>query len=301
MGALPFNNGTLWLLRLLIRLVIKPGALPAGIAVQNTSIPGPDGKATIRLRIYRPQAAGSKAPALLWMHGGGMIGGVPEQDDLYVRRFVEEAGMVVVSVVYRMAPEHPFPAPLEDCLAAFTWMQEQAEVLGIDPSRLAVGGSSAGSGLAALVAQTARDRGGVQPVFQLLVYPMLDDRTAARSDIDPEGHFAWNNKSNRFGWEAYLKQPAGSASVPAGSVPARRADLSGLSPAWIGVGSLDLFHDEDTDYARRLNEAGVPCELVVVPGAFHGFDISMDPKYVEPPVVKEFRRSQVAALKRALG
>jgi len=296
MGSFAINAKTLWLLRLLSKLLIWPAKMPAGIRVNNAFITSRDQETKIRVRIYKPQAAAPQAPALLWMHGGGYVGGVPEQDDMYVIPFIQEAGVVVVSVDYRLAPDHPFPAPLEDCYTALKWLATQAETLGIDPHRIAIGGDSAGAGLAAALAQLAYDRGEIRPAFQLLVYPMLDDHTATRMDIDPEAHFAWNNNSNRFGWESYLNQPVGAATVPAGSVPARRADLSGLPAAWIGVGTCDLFHDEDVAYAQRLKEADIACELVTVHGAFHGFDLSVP----ETQVAKNFRKSQVQALKNAM-
>ncbi len=295
MPRISLRAKSLWLSRPLTSLLFKMLPMPAGIRVKNTFIERAD-QTQIRIRIYQPQALSSKAPALLWMHGGGYVIGAPEQDDTYVAPFVQEMGMLVVSVDYRLAPDHPFPAPLEDCYTALRWLAAQAGALGIDPGRIAIGGDSAGAGLAAALAQLAHDRGEIRPAFQLLIYPMLDDRTAARAEFDPEAYFVWNNVSNRFGWEAYLSQPCGAETVPAGSVPARRADLAGLPPAWIGVGTLDLFYDESVAYARRLQEAGIPCELVTVPGAFHGFDL-LAPKV---QVVKDFRKSQVQALKNVL-
>lgn len=280
---------------LLTRLLLKTPPMPAGIQVKDTCIASQD-HAQIRIRIYQPQLTTPQAPALLWMHGGGYIIGVPEQDDTYVVPFIQEIGIVVVSVDYRLAPGHPFPTPLEDCYAALQWLTAQAGTLGIDPHRIAIGGNSAGAGLAAALAQLAYDRGEVQPIFQLMVYPMLDDRTAVRKDIDPEANFVWNNASNRFGWEAYLNQPCGAETAPAGSVPARRDDLGGLPPAWIGVGTNDLFYDEAAAYARRLTKAGIACELVTVPGAFHAFDLFAP----EMQAAKDFRQSQVQALKNAV-
>ena len=277
------------------RLFLKTPPLPAGILITDTFIASHD-LTPIRIRLYQPQAAAPQAPALLWMHGGGFIIGAPEQDDTYVVPFIQEIGMLVVSVDYRLAPEHPFPAPLEDCYAALQWLSAGASRLGIDPGQIVIGGNSAGAGLAAALAQLAYDRGEVHPIFQLLIYPMLDDRTAVRKDIDPKANPVWNNASNRFGWEAYLNQPCGAETVPAGSVPARRANLSGLPPAWIGIGTNDLFYDEAAAYARRLTEAGIACELVTVPGAFHAFDI-FDPAM---QAVKDFRQSQVQALTHAL-
>ena len=168
--------------------------------------------------------------------------------------------------------------------------------LNIDPKRIAIGGNSAGSGLAAALAQMTYDRKDIQPAFQLLLYPMLDDRTVLRTDIDDSNNVTWNHKSNRFGWESYLGQECGAEKVPAYSVPARRTDLSGLPPAWIGVGDLDIFHDEDVAYAHRLQECGVECKLDVIPGAFHGFD-AFDQ---HAPIVQEFKTMQVSALKKYL-
>lgn len=292
---LDYSRGTIWLFNVLMRLVPRPKAL-AGLRVENVLIPREAGRTKIRLRIYRPKSAGMPAPALLWMHGGGYLMGRPEQDDGSCAQFVHEAGITVVSVEYRCAPKHPFPAALDDCYSALRWMALNPQNLNIDPQRIAVGGNSAGGGLAAALAQLAHDRKEVRPVFQLLVYPMLDDRTVLRTDIDDSNNVTWTQGSNRFGWEAYLGRECGADELPAYSVPARRADLAGLPPAWIGVGDLDIFHDEDVTYAKRLKECGVECELDVVPGAFHGFDV-FDPRV---PVVQDFRKSQIAALKRYL-
>jgi acetyl esterase/lipase len=215
----------------------------------------------VGVRLFRPADPG-RAPALLWIHGGGYVIGSAEMDDQLCARFSQRLGITVASVEYRLAPEHPYPAALQDCYAALTWL---AGLSGVDPARVAIGGASAGGGLAAALALWARDH-GFTPAFQLLVYPMLDDRSAMTAD--KTGYRLWNPRANRFGWSAYL----GDAD-PRVAVPARRDDLSGLPPAWIGVGSNDLFHDEDLAYAERLTAAGVPCEVEVVPGAFHGFDI----------------------------
>jgi acetyl esterase/lipase len=203
---------------------------------------------------------------------------------------------MVISVDYRLAPRHPFPAALEDSWAALKWASNQAEEIGIDPVRIAIGGSSAGGGLAAALVQLAHDRQEVSPIFQLLVYPMLDDRTVARSDLKYKQFIIWPQESNRFGWESYLGQPCGEDHMPVYAVPARREDLSGLPPAWIGVGSEDLFCDENVAYAHRPTECGVECEFVFVPGAFHGFD-AFNPQI---SIVREFRKSQIAAMKKHL-
>ncbi|GLK27949.1 esterase [Agromyces luteolus] len=238
------------------------------------------------VRVFTPtDAATSVAPeatsaesesgargALLWIHGGGLVIGAAAQDDPWCARLAERLGIVVVSVEYRLAPEHPFPAPLDDCVAAWQWLQDAAAARGIDPARVAVGGQSAGGGLAAALAQRLLDEGGSQPVAQLLYCPMLDDRTAARRDLDAVRHFAWTNRDNLVGWSSYLQAPLGADDVRDFAVPARRADLTGLPPAWIGVGDIDLFHDEDLAYASALRDAGVECTVDVVPGAPHGFE-----------------------------
>lgn len=238
----------------------------------------------VGVRLHRPPTAAGPGPALLWIHGGGYVIGHPAQDDGFCRRYARRLGATVAAVNYRLAPENPYPASLEDCYTALKWL---AALPGVDRSRVAIGGGSAGGGLAAALALLARDRGEIPLAAQLLVYPMLDDRTVA----DKPGVRLWNGSSNRFGWRAYL----GNAD-PDIAVPARRTDLSGLPPAWIGVGTLDLFHDEDLAYAERLRAAGVPCEVEVVEGAFHGFDAVAQ----KAPVSQRFFDSQCAWLQRAL-
>jgi acetyl esterase/lipase len=238
------------------------------------------------VRLFRPVGVAGPAPALLWIHGGGFVIGTARQDDPVCRGFSKTLGITVASVEYRLAPEHPYPAPLQDCYAVLTWL---AALPAVDPGRVAIGGASAGGGLAAALALLARDRGEVSPAFQLLVYPMLDDRSGAAAD--KPNYRLWNARANRFGWTAYL----GSAD-PVVAVPARRDDLSGLPPAWIGVGDNDLFHDEDLAYAERLTSAGVPCQVEVVPGVFHGFDL-VAPK---APVSQRFFASQCDALRSGL-
>jgi acetyl esterase/lipase len=240
----------------------------------------------VGVRLHRPVGVSQPAPALLWIHGGGYVMGTAQQDDALCHRFTRELSITVASVDYRLAPEHPYPAPLEDCYSALTWL---AGLPAVDPARVAIGGASAGGGLAAALALLARDRGEITPVLQLLAYPMLDDRSGA-APKDPN-YRMWGPKSNRFGWASYL----GNAN-PQVAAPARRDDLAGLPPAWIGVGTNDLFHDEDLAYAERLTAAGVPCDVEVVPGAFHGFD-QVVPKAA---VSQAFFASQCAALRTAL-
>jgi acetyl esterase/lipase len=242
----------------------------------------------VNVRLFRPSSASGAGPALLWIHGGGYVIGSPAQDDALCRRYARELGATVASVDYRLAPKHPYPAPLEDCYSALKWL---ARLRSVDPDRVAIGGASAGGGLAAALALLARDRAEVPLAAQLLVYPMLDDRTVDRKDLDHPGHRLWNQSSNKFGWACYL----GDAD-PDIAVPARREDLSGLPPAWMGVGTLDLFHDEDLAYAERLKAAGVPCEVEVVSGAFHGFD-GIVPK---AQVSQSFFNSQCAMLRETI-
>ncbi|WP_193044916.1 alpha/beta hydrolase [Mycolicibacterium baixiangningiae] len=241
----------------------------------------------VKVRLFRPTGVPVPAPALLWIHGGGYILGTAAQDDELCRRFARQLGITVASVDYRLAPESPYPTPVEDCYAALTWL---ARLPAVDPQRVAIGGASAGGGLAASLALLTRDRGELQPVAQLLVYPMIDDRTVERRGLDNPGHRLWNQASNRFGWSAYLGEADRDVAVPA-----RREDLAGLPPAWIGVGTLDLFHDEDLAYAERLRAAGVPCQVEVVQGAFHGFD-GVLPK---ADVSRAFFRSQCDTLRQA--
>jgi acetyl esterase/lipase len=240
----------------------------------------------VGVRLHRPVGVSQPGPALLWIHGGGYVIGSAQQDDARCHRFCRELGITVAAVDYRLAPEHPYPAGLEDCYSALTWL---AGLPAVDSARVAIGGASAGGGLAAALALLARDRGELTPTLQLLSYPMLDDRSGAGPKSP--NYRLWSPKSNRFGWKSYL----GSAD-PKLAVPARRDDLSGLPPAWIGVGTNDLFHDEDVAYAERLTAAGVPCQVEVVPGAFHGFDLVV-PKAA---VSKAFFASQCASLRSAL-
>jgi acetyl esterase/lipase len=249
----------------------------------------------VSVRLHRPDDGdGGPRAALLWIHGGGFVMGTATQDDELCRRLARELGIVVAAVDYRRAPEHPFPVPLHDCHDALVGLAARPDV---DATRVAVGGASAGGGLAAALALLARERGDVPLAFQLLVYPMLDDRTAVRVDVDERHVRVWNVASNRFGWRSYLGAEPGIAGIDPLAAPARHQDLSGLPPAWIGVGSLDLFLDEDRAYATRLRAAGVPCELDVVPGAFHGFDA------VRPGagVSRAFRSAQARALGGVLG
>lgn len=293
--AITYSRKNLWLMNWVMRLRPAP-KMPDDILIENVFVPAQTDQARIRLRVYKPRSLSAPTPALLWLHGGGYVLGNPEQDDECCAQYGRELGITVVSVDYRYAPKYPFPIGLEDSYAALAWLAAQAQSLSIDVQHLAIGGASAGGGLAAALAQLAYDRQAIQPVFQLLVYPMLDDRTVLRADLSGKTYLAWDQQSNRFGWESYLGRPCGVDDVPEYAVPARRADLSGLPPAWVGVGTADLFHDEDVAYAQRLKDCAVPCEIEIVPGAFHGFDV-FDAKI---PLVQTFRQSQIAALRQYL-
>ncbi|HEX2910919.1 MAG TPA: alpha/beta hydrolase [Chloroflexia bacterium] len=222
--------------------------------------------------------------------------GTADQDDLTAKSLVTQAGCAVVSVDYRLAPETPFPGPIEDCYAALKWFHSNAGELGVDPNRLAIGGASAGGGLAACLGLLTRDRAEIPLVFELLIYPMLDDRTAVTADPHPYvGEFIWTPASNHFGWSALLGQEPGSDGVSPYAAAARAEKLEGLPPTYISVGTLDLFLEEDLEYARRLIRSGVPTELHVYPGGFHAFNL-----WAEAQISKAFERDLMVALKRAL-
>jgi acetyl esterase/lipase len=291
-----YTPRSLALIRLLFGAVFLLPKKHPGVRVQTYRVRAGEANNRLRLRLYKPRKASGPLPVLLWFHGGGHLVGNLNQSDALLLEYVRESGIAVVSVDYRLSPEHPFPADLDDAYGALKWVHDQSEALGLDPQRIAVGGESAGGGLAAALAQRSCDRGQVKPVFQLLVYPMLDDRTQCKPEKAEREYVVWTPASNRFAWEAYLQRSPGSDTVPPGSVPARRADLRGLPPAWIGVGTIDLFHDEDVAYARRLQASGVDCELVTVPGAFHGFD-GASPRSL---VAQAFHQSQIEVLKKHL-
>jgi acetyl esterase/lipase len=219
-----------------------------------------------------------------------------EQDDRLMMQLVKRIGCVAVSVDYRLAPEHPFPAPVEDCYAGLKWLFRHAGEFGVEPARIAIGGASGGGGLCAGLALMARDRGEVQVAFQLLIYPMIDDRNVTPASYAITDPRMWNRESNRLGWKAYLGRDGGGADVSAYAAASRASDLTNLPPAYIPVGALDLFVDENIEYAQRLIQAGVPTELHVYPGAFHGFDLFAPSAMVS----KQFKADRDSALRRAL-
>jgi acetyl esterase/lipase len=239
---------------------------------------------------------GTQRGAILHTHGGGFISGSPRIDVPNLQAMARALDCVIVSVDYRLAPETAWQGSREDTYAALKWLHDHATELGADPARIAVMGESAGGGHAALLAITARDRGEVPLVFQCLIYPMLDDRTgSARAVAWPQGQVLWTEAKNRYGWRSFLGQQPGTATVPANAVPARVSSVAGLPPAFIGVGALDLFVDEDVAYATRLIDAGIATELIVVPGAVHGFDLFAQTS----AIAKSFHAARLAALHRA--
>jgi acetyl esterase/lipase len=273
-------------LRLLANLPALPTRAP-GVRISEYEEGG------ARVRVLSPK--GSRAVgALLWIHGGGLIIGSPRQDEQRCAEFVRELGVIAICPYYRLAPKDRFPAAIDDCWAAWQWLQNHLGELGVDSDRVAIGGESAGGGLAASLAHRIHDEGGPQPAAQVLVYPMLDDRTAARRELDAINHILWNNTSSRLGWSSYLPCEPGSPDVPEYAVASRREKLGGLPPCWIGVGSLDLFLEEDRDYARRLNEAGVRCDFVETEAACHGF-IAVAPKAL---ISRDSIRSQMEFLRQ---
>jgi triacylglycerol lipase len=271
-----------------------PAELYPDVDRSEHRVPGADGDPDVRVLHYRLRGRAAGSPALLWMHGGGYVIGNADQDDLLCRRIATETGAAVTSVDYRLAPETPAPGPVDDCYAALAWVHENAASLGADRSRIAVGGLSAGGGLAACLAILARDRGEIPVGFQLLLSPMLDDRTATTEPAHPyAGEFVWTPDDNRFGWSAYLSGEAGKPEVSPYAAAARVESTAGLPPGFISVGSLDLFAEEDITYATRLMREGVPTELHVYPGGYHGFTMVADAW-----LTKAYYRDFIGALNR---
>ncbi|MBU4318270.1 MAG: alpha/beta hydrolase [Proteobacteria bacterium] len=235
-------------------------------------VPGLAGGPDVSVRVYKPGGQTEKLPGFLWIHGGGYVLGGMDGDDYPNKLRVQKTGCVIVSVDYRLAPENPYPAPLEDCHAALQWMFDHADELGIDKSRVAIGGASAGGGLAASLALLVRDRAELKIIFQMLIYPMIDDRNIAPASETRPDTLIWSRAKNLFGWTSYLGRPPGKEDITAYEAAARAKDLSGLPPALVVVGDLDLFVAENIEYARRLICAGIPTELHVYPGAYHGFN-----------------------------
>lgn len=277
------------------RMLAGSGKLPSSTTrLEVVSIAGLVGQPPVTAIVMNAKP-GQSRPGILYTHGGGFVAGAAMAAVEGLLPLCEALDCVIVVPDYRLAPEFTYHASMADTYAALVWLHSMSERLGCDPGRLAVMGDSAGGGHAALLARVARDRGEVSLAFQCLTYPMLDDRTGStRAVPDHMGRIIWNAADNHFGWRSFLGMEPGTGKVPIGAVPSRETRLAGLPPAFIGVGSLDLFHDEDVEYARRLNDAGVPAELIVVPGAFHTFDL------MPTPVSGWFRDARLLALRRAL-
>jgi acetyl esterase/lipase len=273
---------------------LPPLAQPAFV---HRTIPGAAGAPDVHVVVIGVTADGPLRPAVLHIHGGGYVVGTAAQDIVPLQRLSTAHGCVVVSVDYRLAPETRFPGSLEDNYAGLRWLHANAKELGIDRNRIALLGESAGGGHVASLAVAARDRGEVPVAMQVMLYPMLDDRTGSSRAVPSHlGAFVWDAAANCFGWSSLLGVPAGADSVPRGAVPARVENLRGLPPAFIGVGAIDLFVEEDIAYAQRLIQAGVPTELYIAPGGYHGFDIIVP----EAKISKRFTAAWNDALHRGL-
>jgi acetyl esterase/lipase len=253
-----------------------PGLSDAVVRTERV-VPGdPD----IAVRIHRAKGATGLQPAIVSLHGGGYVIGSYDMDDPLFEAWCPNLGVVGVAVDYRLAPETAYPGAIDDCYAALRWTYDHAEELGIDRTRIGVYGLSAGGGLAAALVLMARDRAEVPIAFQLLDCPMLDDRQTTPS-IRADGLYVWGSESNTFGWRAYLGELYGTDDVPPYAAPARETDLTGLPPTCMVVGSIDGFRDEDIDYAQRLNQAGVACELHVIAGLPHAYLLVPDAAAVQ--------------------
>jgi acetyl esterase/lipase len=262
------------------------------VTSEDRQVPGPDGAPDVTVRIYRPVRASGPLPGIYFIHGGGMILGDIEGEEPAASGICERVGAVVVSVGYRLAPENPHPAQAEDCYAGLAWMARNAGELGVDSGRLAVYGGSAGGGLTIATALLARDRGFPAIRFQMPIYPMIDDRNETPSSHEITDIGIWDRAGNIEAWQWYL----GDGKPDQYAAPARAEDLSGLPPAFIDVGTVDLFRDEDIAFAMRLMQAGVPTELHVYPGAYHASENFA----AEAALSRRIWECRIDALRRAL-
>jgi len=287
MPPLEITRDNVATIRTLLASRVQPSAVE--VLTESRTVPRDDG--AIDVHIYRKTTRPGQ-PALLWIHGGGYV--VGSARDERARVIAAELDMTVCSVDYRLAPEHPFPAGPEDCYATLEWLFAEAGSLGIDPDRMAIGGPSAGGGMSAGVALMNRDRANYPLRLQLLLYPMIDNLHDTESGRY-ENHPIWNQGTSFRAWEMYLNGTPGDAASPYAAA-SRAADLTGLPPAYLCVGTEDLFRDEDVAYAQRLSAAGVPCELAVFPGLYHGGDAFVP----DAAVSRRLQRSFLAALADAL-
>ncbi|MES3151934.1 alpha/beta hydrolase [Sphingomonas faeni] len=268
----------------------------ADVPVTARQVPVGRGQPDVTVYVVNAKPGGAARPAILHTHGGGFILGSAKQELAYLQQLARDVDCVIVTVEYRLAPETRYSGSIEENYAGLRWLHAHAATLGVDRTRIAVMGESAGGGHAALLAIVARNRGEVPVAFQSLIYPMLDDRTGGAVQLPSFiGAVVWTGTANQYGWRSFLGMSPGTARVPAAAVPVRVADLRGLPPTFIAVGGVDLFAPEDMTYARRLVESGVATECLLVPGAFHAFDrIAPD-----TPQAQQFTRAKLAALRRA--
>ncbi len=262
------------------------------VTKEDRTVPGPDGDPDITVRIYRPVTASGTLPGIYYIHGGGMVLGDIAGEDANAAMLCSEVGAVVVSVEYRLAPEHPHPAPVEDCYAGLTWTADNAAELGIDPERLAIYGGSAGGGLTLGTALLARDRQGPALRFMMPIYPMIDDTNTTPSSHEITDVGIWDRAGNIEAWAWYL----GGKPADQYAAPTRAADLAGLPPSYIDVGTVDMFRDEDIAFAQRLMQAGVACELHVNPGSYHASETFAP----DAALTRRIWAMRIAALRRAL-
>lgn len=258
-----------------------------------------EGNAPIELVIYEPKKRDKALPAILWIHGGGLIVGTAENDAL-ASRFVNEAECIVVSVDYRLAPEHPYPAALEDCYLSLQWLHDNAKKFNIDTKRIAIGGASAGGGLTAAVSILARDLNGPEISFQMPLYPMLDYRMQSQSSYEIRDYGVWTRENNREGWAAYLGGPIKDltpyVNVSKYASPALENDMKGLPPTYTCVGTLDLFRDETLEYVNKLAKAGVPVEFHLYPSLTHGFERFFSGEEIADNAYDEYVNAMISAL-----
>ncbi|WP_416878463.1 alpha/beta hydrolase [Litorimonas sp.] len=258
----------------------------------------PDREGSLRMLIVDPVSDGQSRPAIVYLHGGGFVFGSPEHALPSMQKLAASVGCVIVLPEYRLAPEASYPAALNDNYLALSWIFKNAEDLRIDPSRIAIGGDSAGGGHAAILSISARDRGEYPIAFQLLVYPMLDDRTGkVTPPAEDTDYFIWSTKNNDYGWSAYLGGTSGAPCPSSRAVPARIRDLSNLPPTLIATGSLDLFARENAQFAQRLKEQGVDVAFKSFSGAYHGFNVMVP----NADISKRFHQFCVEGLKGGLG
>ena len=264
--------------------------------IEDRTVPGPPGDPDVAVRVYSPKERAATVPGVLYIHGGGFVTGSIDTEHVNSARLAQALGVVVVSVEYRLAPEHPFPAPLEDCYAALVWLHKESAPLGVDTSRIAVNGGSAGGGLAAGLALLARDRGGPAICFQYLGIPELDDRLDTPSMQRFHDTPMWSRPQAERSWQWYLGDAYGADDVSPYAAPARATDVAGLPPAYISTMEFDPLRDEGINYALKLLAAGVSVELHSFPGTFHGSAI-----VTTAAITRREGAERMTVLRRALG